>query len=71
MSMYKATFKNVSREVFNKVSDRVNSDSGLKIHVIIYYTGTSRDGDLTIEGQGGYGKEYKRVLTIFNEEYCK
>lgn len=71
MSDYKATYKHVSREVFNKVSDRVKENDTIYPHVTIEYNGTSLYGDLTIEGLGGYGKEYKEALKIFNEEYCK
>lgn len=70
MSDYRANYEHISRAVFNTVSDRVRTD-GLDMHVTISYNGTSLYGDLEIEGQVGYGKEFKKALCIFNEEYCK
>lgn len=69
--MYSATYEEVSREVFNRVCDRIQEDYNLKIYVTVYYNGSSYSGRLTIEGCGGYGTEYKKALQIFNEEYCK
>ena len=66
-----AEFKHVSREIFNKVADRVEADTELYSHVTIEYRGTNLYGDMVIEGHGGYSKEYKKALVIFNEEYCK
>lgn len=71
MCDYKASYRHISREVFNKVSDRIRDDNRIDLHVTVYYNGTNLYGDLTIEGQGGYSKEYKKALEIFNEEYCK
>lgn len=71
MSDYRANFKHVSRDVFNRVSDRVYDDPLTKIPIIIYYNGTNLYGDITIEASGGNGKAYKKALMIFNEEYCK
>lgn len=71
MQDYRASYKHISREVFNRVSDRLQNDYGIISHITIYYDGTNLYGDLTIEGQGGYSKEYKEALQVFNEEYCK
>lgn len=70
MCNYRASYKHISRDVFNRISDRLKDDHGIDSHITIYYNGTNRYGDLTIEGQGGYGKEYKEALRVFNEEYC-
>ncbi len=71
MSDYRASYKHISRDVFNRVSDRLKDDYGITPHITIYYDGTNLYGDLTIEGHGGYSKEYKEALRVFNEEYCK
>lgn len=71
MCDYKASYRHISREVFNRVSDRLTNNHSTIPHVTIYYNGTYLYGDLTIEGQGGYSKEYKEALQVFNEEYCK
>lgn len=71
MCDYSASYKHISRDVFNKVCDRLKSDDKINPHVMIYYNGTNLYGDLTIEGHGGYGEEYKKALLVFNEEYCK
>lgn len=68
---YRASYKHISREVFNKVCDRLKDNHGIIPHVTVYYKGTDLYGDLTIEGSGGYGREYKKALEVFNEEYCK
>lgn len=71
MSENCATFKHVSREVFNNVSDRIKDNDSVYTCTTIWYNGTSLYGDMTIEGRAGYTREYKKALQIFNEEYCK
>lgn len=70
MCDYKARYKHISREVFNRVSDRLKDDYGTTPNITIYYNGTNLYGDLTIESRG-YSLVYWEVLRIFNEEYCK
>lgn len=53
------------------VADRIRADKELDIPITIYYNGTALYGDVTIEGRGGASKEFKKALSIFNEEYCK
>ena len=68
MSLHHAAYKDVSRDVFNAVADRIRADKELDIPITIYYNGTALYGDVTI---GGASKEFKKALSIFNEEYCK
>ena len=72
MSNYCATFKDVRRSVFDKVSDRIENheEAEVKMHITVYYNGTTLRADLKIEGYGGYGLAYKKASHIFNEEYC-
>lgn len=71
MSLHHAAYKDVSRDVFNAVADRIRADKELDIPITIYYNGTALYGDVTIEGRGGASKEFKKALSIFNEENCK
>lgn len=71
MSLHHAAYKDVSRDVFNAVADRIRADKELDIPITIYYNGTALYGDVTIKGRGGASKEFKKALSIFNEEYCK
>ena len=73
MSEYRLTQKHVTREVFNRVSDRIQNhkDIEVKVHNTVYYNGTNLYGDLTIEGFAGYGDAYKEAVRIFTEEYAK
>lgn len=68
MSIYEATYKHVSRNVFNTLSERIEDEGVL---VVLRYNGTNRAGDLTVEGCAGNGNDYKKALQMFNEEYCK
>lgn len=70
MSENYATYKHVSRGVFDNVSDRISKDDSLKMAITICYNGTNLYGDLSIEANAGHSKEYKKALQIFNEEYC-
>lgn len=65
-----ASFKNVSREVFDRVIERVNNheDRDVRHHTTVYYNGTNLRGDLAIEFIGGYARAYKKVLQIVSEE---
>ena len=66
-----ASFKHVSREVFNRVCDRVNEDPETEIPVFVYYNGSDLYGDVAIEATGGNSQAFKKALQIFNEEFCK
>lgn len=66
-----ASFKHVSRGVFNRVCDRVDKDPEMEISVFVYYNGTNLYGDVTIEATGGNSKAFKKALQIFNDEFCK
>ena len=69
--MYEATFRDVKREVFTNLSDRIESEDNLWSVVTVYYNGTNIKGALTIDCRAGYSDAYKKALDMFNEEYCK
>lgn len=71
MSLHYAAYKEIPRNVFNAVADRIQADVKLNIPITINYNGTALRGDVSIEGRGGATKEFKEALKIFNEEYCK
>lgn len=65
-----ATYANIRRRVFDKVSNRIESDDDL-YSVIVYYNGTNLYGDVRIEGRPGNQSAYQKALQIFLEEYCE
>lgn len=68
---YYAEFRNVEREIFNSVADRVNKDNSLFACINVRYAGNNLRGDVCIDGRGEISKEFKKALQIFMEEYCK
>ena len=59
-----AKFDDVTRAVFNSVSDRLHDDM-----VTIYYNGSNLRGSLTIDARTGIQME--KALKIFLEEFSK
>lgn len=66
-----ALFGFVPREVFTKVSDRIESDAALYACMTIEYEGTNLFGDMALIGRPGYRAEFLKALQIFIEEYSK
>lgn len=67
MSLHHAAYKDVSRDVFNAVADRIRADKELDIPITIYYNGTALYGDVTIKGRGGASKEFKKHLAFLTK----
>lgn len=44
MCDYRASYKHISRDVFNRLSDRLKDDYGITPHITIYYNGTNLYG---------------------------
>lgn len=66
-----AMFSHVSRELFNRVADRLHEDDLTRIPITVRYNGTDLYGDVEIDAAPGNSKAYKKALQVFVEEYCK
>lgn len=65
-----AVFKNVSRKVFDEVSDKMRHDPETRVPINIYYNGTDRRGTLTIEASPGHNHEYKKALRYVYDAFA-
>lgn len=61
----KSTFDDVTRAVFNSVSDRLHGEAS----IFIYYDGTNLRGRLTIDTRTS--TDMKKALKIFLEEFSR
>lgn len=65
-----ATFKNVKKSIFDAVSDKIENDPELRDVVEVYYNGTNKSGDLTLDANQQYSEKFKKALKLAVEEYC-
>ena len=61
----------VLRKVFTSLCERIEKERDIWPYVIVRYEGTNVCGIISIESLPGRSEEYKRVIQMFYEEYCK